>query len=117
MRTRTPSANSLDERRELLLRDRLERPGRHVVDPQAGLDADDRGQVGRPGTGEDVALDARTRQRARELAHVDVHPAAVARAWLGERGSVKREHTETAHRSASLLGGPSKGAPLGLRGH
>ena len=87
------------------------------MDAQAGLHGHYRGQVGGPGTGEDVTLHARTRQRARELPHVHVHPAAVARPWLGERGGVKREHTETAHRSASLLGGPSKGARLSLRGH
>ena len=48
--------------------------------------------------GVDVDLVAETRQRARELAHVDVHAPAVTGAGLGQRRRVVRQDGETSHR-------------------
>ena len=79
-----------------------ERAGGHVVHPEAGLDLDHGRQVGRPGPGEDVAGHAGAGQRGGQLAHVDVHAAAVARAGLGQRGGVQREDGEAAHGAQSL---------------
>ena len=84
------------------LRHRRARPGVDVHDAEAGLDlARPSGCVRVLGARVDVALDAGPRQRGRERAHVDVHPAAVARARLRERRGVHAEHGDAAigHRS------------------
>ena len=102
IRSSTPAVNSLDHRGQGLLGQDVERAGRDVVDPQARLDVDDGGEVGRPGPGEDVAGDAGAGQGGRQLAHVDVHAAAVTRAGLGQRRRVQREDGEPAHGGQSL---------------
>ena len=73
------------ERLELLLGHRRQRPGRHPVDDEARLDEDVAELVRRLGPGEDVAAASHPCERRGQLADVDVHPAAVTGARLGQR--------------------------------
>ena len=65
------------------------RSGLDVHDTVAGFDEDLGRKAGLVGTGEGDALDAGLRQRREELAHVDVHAPAVARARLHQRRRVE----------------------------
>ena len=92
-----PSGELVHHRRQGLLGDGVARPGGHVVHPQPRLEVDHGRQVPGPGSCEDVASDAAAGQRGGELAHIDVHAAAVARARLGQWGGVQGEDGEPAH--------------------
>ena len=82
--------------------------GGHVVDPEPRLHLDHRGEIGGPGPGEDVTGGARTGQGGGELAHVDVHAAAVPGAGLGQGRRVEGEDGEPTHGDQSLpVGGVS----------
>ena len=74
-----------DEPRQVVLVDGLGRARDHVVDAEAGLDRDHRGQTGLRGTGVDVARQPGAGERSRELAHVHVHAPAVTGAGLRQR--------------------------------
>ncbi len=87
---------------QVLLRE-VDGPSGDVDDPHARLDVHDLGQVWCRGPGEDVDGDARLRERRSQLAHVDVHAAAVALAWLGQGRRVHREHRQGAHLRAGTL--------------
>ena len=63
--------------------------GLDVDDPVVRLDLDLGGEALLVGAGERDALDARLRERRDELAHVDVHAAAVAGPGLQERRAVE----------------------------
>ncbi len=93
----------VDERGQLVLRDRRARPGFDVQHPKARLDLHHRRLGAVLGARVDVALDAGAGQRGRERAHVHVHAAAVAGTRLGERRRVHREHGDPAdgHRRGS----------------
>jgi hypothetical protein len=56
-----------------------------VVDAKTRLDGDHRGEPGIVRSGEDLATDARASQRGAKLANVNVHSAAIAGSWLGQR--------------------------------
>ena len=76
--------------------------------------------VGVVAPGEDVDLVAESRQRAREFAHVDVHPAAVAGTGLGQGRRVIGEDGESSHgrayrRSVNIRQGPISPCRTGVR--
>ena len=87
-----------------LLLGQVGRTGVDVDDPEAGLDVDDVGQVVAPAAHVHRAGDAGLGQRRHELAHVDVHAPAVARAGLGQRGRVQREDGQRAHDGSKATG-------------
>jgi hypothetical protein len=68
-----------------------------VVDAKTRFDDLDLAHVGIVAPGVDVDLVTEPRERARELANVDVHTPAVARAGLGEGRGVIGENTESSH--------------------
>ena len=74
--------------------------GGDVHDPEPGLDVDDVGQLVVPAADVDRAGHAGLGERGRQLAHVDVHAAGVARARLGERRGVQGEDGQRAHDGA-----------------
>ncbi len=86
----------VDHRGELLLGE-VDGACPQVDDLETRLDGDPVGQavVVTPDVHPDV--DAGLGERRRELAHVDVHPAAVAGARLGERRGVHGEHRHRGH--------------------
>ena len=79
---------------ERLLR-QVVRPGLDVHDAVAGLDEHLGREPGAVGAGVGGALDAGLGERRHHLAHVHVHPAAVAGARAGASGDVWREITAT----------------------
>ena len=86
----------VDEIEQIVLGDGLARPGIDVQHTEAGFDLDDVGLLGVLGTRVDVAVDTGARERGRERVHVDVHPATVARARLGQRRRVHAEDGDAA---------------------
>ena len=72
-------------------------------DPKAGLELHDLGLFRVVASGQHVAIDARARERRRQGAHVDVHPPAIARAWLGERGGVNAEDRKATYGHAGSI--------------
>jgi hypothetical protein len=86
------------------------------MDAKARLDAHHVADLDVVAAGVDVNLVAEPRQRTRELAHVDVHAATVARARLGQGRGVIREYGETSH-EGSLMGalGTQRGEMRGER--
>ncbi len=92
-----PVGERVDDVGQLLL-GQVGGAGVDVDDPEPGLHLDHLGRLGVPAAGEHVGLHARLGQRRHQLAHVDVHAAAVALSGLGERRGVQREDGESAHR-------------------
>ena len=92
----TPSANDVDLLGERLL-GKVERAGGDVHHRVPRLD-DQLGRQSRPvGPGVRRALDAGLGERRGDLAHVHVHPSAVAGAGLDERGRVKGDQGDPRH--------------------
>ena len=96
-----------DEPVQRLLGHGRDRPGGDVVHGEPRLDVDDRRLLGVEGPGVHVAADARPGEGGGELADVDVHPAAVAGARLGQGRGVHREHGERTHGQRQPAGGGS----------
>ena len=86
-----------DELAQLPLRHGAAGTGLDVVDGQSGLHLDERREIVARRAGVDVALDTGAGERRRQLAYVDVHPAAVAAARLLEGRRVHREDREFVH--------------------
>ena len=83
----------------------------HHAEP--GLDDHLVREIVRPAAHVGRGVDARLGQRRGQLAHVDVHPAAVAHARLGQRRRVHGEHGEPPH---GQVNAPSRtGIPLAGR--
>jgi hypothetical protein len=91
-----PVGELVDHRRQLLLGE-VDGPGVHVHHLEPGLDATRSGRSSCPAAHVHVARRRRPGRARRQLAHVDVHAAAVARARLGERRGVHREDGDRAH--------------------
>jgi hypothetical protein len=70
---------------QVVLGDRPARPGLEMHDAHAGLEGHHRLGPGVIGPGDQVALHAGTDERGRQRPDVDVHPATVADARLGQR--------------------------------
>jgi hypothetical protein len=104
-------------RRQRLLRQVI-RARRHVDDTVAGLDQDLLGEAGTIGAGERRALDPGLGEGGGDLAHVDVHPSAVARARLDQRRRVERDHRHPEHgrRNANGRRAWRPGRPTGRQG-
>ena len=81
---------------ERLLRE-VVRAGLDVHDAVTGLDEHLGRQPGTVGAGVGRALDACLGERRHHLAHVHVHPTAVAGARLGERRRVKGDRSHSLH--------------------
>ena len=101
----------VDDAGQLLL-GQVGRAGVDVHDPEARLDRDLVGQVVAPPAHVRRAVDARLRQRRHQLAHVDVHAAAVAGARLGERRRVERKHRQPPHREGQRSSASGDSAPF-----
>jgi hypothetical protein len=87
----------VDQDRQLLLGHHVQRPGPEVMDPEAGLDLNRRRQAAPPRSGVHVTVHARPDQARRQLAHVHVHAATVARSGLGEGRRMEGEDGEAVH--------------------
>ena len=89
-------SEGLHHLRQVFLRE-IERAGGHVHHTMTWLHLDDLGLLGthRPGVG--GAVHACLRKSGHEFAHVHVHATTVARARLGERRRVEREHSDPLH--------------------
>ena len=74
-----------DEGGQLVLRHRRARTCAYVTDAEPGLDDDERWLLRMLRACQHVDRDTGARQRRRQRAHVDVHPAAVAGTRLCER--------------------------------
>ena len=81
---------------ERLLRE-VVRAGLDVHDAVTGLDEHLGREPGAVGAGVRGALDAGLGERRHHLAHVHVHPAAVAGARLSERRRVEGDHGHSLH--------------------
>jgi len=84
---------------ELIAFERARGAGRHVMNTKARLDQHRVVHQGIITTSVDVDLVAEPREGAGELAYVDVHAPAVARAGLGERRGVIGEHGQADHKA------------------
>ncbi|GIU90867.1 MAG: hypothetical protein KatS3mg010_1966 [Acidimicrobiia bacterium] len=97
---------------------RRARPGLDVHHAEPALHLHDARLRGVLGARVDVAVDAGARECAGQRPHVHVHPAAVARAGLRQRGRVHAEHGDPAyrHRTDRTQGFPADGpAPRSAR--
>ena len=109
-----PNLNLLGEREPLIygpdtLADHVA-TARKTAD-EAGFDLDDRGQLGARAPYEHLAVDAGLGERARELAHVDVEPSAVAGAGLCQRRRVQRQDGDGGHRPTLTAPPPARSEP------
>jgi hypothetical protein len=91
-----PVAELVEDRRQLLLGE-VERAGGDVHDAMAGLHVHHVGLVGVRAAGVGGALHPGLGERRRQLAHVDVHTATVARARLSQRRRVERDDCDSMH--------------------
>ena len=85
LHTKDAGRERAEQRWQVFLRHRLERPSRDVPHEDTGCELDGGGQRAGGGPGEDLDLDTEVGQAAGGLDDVDVHAAGVAGSGLVER--------------------------------